>query len=99
MNILSGKHVRITGNVAFPVMAKEPTEMLVMLNQWDGCCIGVPPTPYDAVEVKLKAAASNEQRLVTYGTVEGVMTVKPYLVRDWLVSLYAMSDATMAETQ
>jgi hypothetical protein len=99
LTLLSGKWVKITGNVAFPVMAQEPTEMLVMLNQWDGCCIGVPPTPYDAVEVKLSRAAEGKDRLVTYGTVTGKMTVEPYLVKDWLVSLYAMDDAAVARSE
>jgi hypothetical protein len=85
--------------VAFPIMATEPTEMLAMLNQWDGCCIGIPPSPYDAIEVKLKEPASNEERLTTYGAVEGKLTVEPYLVRDWLVSLYTMDEATMQKAQ
>ena len=38
-------------------MAESADASLMMLNQWDGCCIGVPPTPYDAIEVKLKEAA------------------------------------------
>jgi hypothetical protein len=99
LTVLSGKWVKITGNVAFPVMAQEPTEMLVMLNQWDGCCIGVPPTPYDAVEVKLAHAAEGKDRLVTYGSVTGKMTVEPYLVKDWLVSLYAMDDAAVTRAE
>jgi hypothetical protein len=99
MKLIADKHVKITGFVAFPVMATEPTEMLAMLNQWDGCCIGIPPTPYDAVEVKLKDPASNEQRLTTYGTVEGKLHVEPYLVRDWLVSLYSIDSATMTRAQ
>ena len=99
LKLIDNKRVKITGFVAFPIMAEEPTEMLAMLNQWDGCCIGIPPTPYDAVEVKLSEPASNEQRLVTYGTVEGKLSVEPYLVRDWLVSLYSLEDAKMSRAQ
>ncbi len=99
MKLVTGKYVKITGFVAFPIMATEPTEMLAMLNQWDGCCIGIPPTPYDAIEVKLKEPASNEERLTTYGAVEGKLMVEPYLVRDWLVSLYTMDEATMHKAQ
>jgi hypothetical protein len=95
VKLLSGKHVKITGWVAFPIIAQEPTEMLMMLNQWDGCCIGVPPTPYDAVEVKLRDPAEPEQRLIIYGNIRGKFTVEPYLVKDWLVSLYAMEDAVL----
>lgn len=92
LTMLNGKYIKISGYVAFPIMATEATEMLSMLNQWDGCCIGVPPTPYDAIEVKLKHAAEGEDRLASYGAVKGKFRVDPYLVKDWLVSLYMMDD-------
>jgi hypothetical protein len=78
-------------------MAASADEMLMMLNQWDGCCIGVPPTPYDAIEVKLKAAAKGDTRLRTTGTLSGVLRVEPYLVKDWLVSLYIMDDGELLD--
>lgn len=94
---LDGAYVTITGYVAFPLYVSEPKELLCMLNQWDGCCIGVPPTPYDAIEVKLKESATKEQRMTTFGTVSGKLFVKPYLVGDWLVGLYLMEDASMGK--
>ncbi|HEX8876679.1 MAG TPA: hypothetical protein VF777_08030 [Phycisphaerales bacterium] len=94
---LDGAYVTITGYVAFPLYVAEPKELLCMLNQWDGCCIGVPPTPYDAIEVKLKDAATKEQRMTTFGTVSGKLFVKPYLVGDWLVGLYLMEEASMGK--
>lgn len=97
--MLDGKFVRISGYIAFPLYVEEPKELLSMLNQWDGCCIGVPPTPYDAIEVKLRDVASKDDRLATYGTVEGKLSVKPYLVGDWLVGLYLMDDATVKTKQ
>lgn len=95
LTILNDKHVRLTGYVAFPLMAQEPNELLVMLNQWDGCCIGIPPTPYDAVEVKLEKPAVGSQRFTIHGTLEGKFKVDPYLVKDWLVGLYTMEDAVL----
>jgi hypothetical protein len=47
--LLHGKVLEIDGYQAFPLMVSETKELIVMLNQWDGCCIGVPPTPYDAI--------------------------------------------------
>lgn len=96
LKMLDGRWVRIAGYVAFPIMAQSQDEMLMMLNQWDGCCIGVPPTPFDAIEVKLKAAAKGDDRLRASGTVTGILRVDPYLVKDWLVSLYLMDDAELA---
>ncbi len=95
LQMLDGKHVRVTGYVAFPLYVEEPKELLSMLNQWDGCCIGVPPTPYDAIEVQLKESVKQDDRLATYGVVEGKFLVKPYLVGDWLVGLYVMESATL----
>lgn len=97
VQMLDGQYVTVTGYVAFPIYVKEPKEMLSMLNQWDGCCIGIPPTPYDAIEVHLKDAATKEQRMATYGTVSGRLSVKPYLVGDWLVGLYVMDDAAVSK--
>ncbi len=95
VTMLDGKHVRIAGYVAFPITSANPREMLSMLNQWDGCCIGVPPTAYDAVEVKLAAAANAKQRMAVHGTVEGRLKVDPYLDGGWLLGLYLMEDAKL----
>ncbi len=93
--MLDGKIVKLAGFVAFPLNVQQPRELLSMLNQWDGCCIGVPPTPYDAVEVRLKKPVSGDARFATSGTVQGIFRVKPYTVGDWLVGLYMMDGATL----
>ena len=93
---LSGKHVRISGYLAFPLIAPTESECLVMLNQWDGCCIGVPPTPYDAVEVKLGISMKGwKKHTLNFGAVSGVFKVEPYLVENWLVGLYMLEGATV----
>jgi hypothetical protein len=97
LKMIDGKWVRISGYIAFPIMAASPDEMLMMLNQWDGCCIGVPPTPYDAIEVKLKAPAKGNDRLRTSGTLTGQFKVDPYLVKDWLVSLFVMENGELSD--
>jgi hypothetical protein len=92
--MLHEKHVRITGYLAFPITAETFDEMLVMLNQWDGCCIGVPPSPYDAIEVKLAQQINMKKRhMFVYGSVEGRLLVEPYLINEWLVGLYLMQEA------
>ena len=94
---LSGKRVRISGYLAFPLVAPTSSECLVMLNQWDGCCIGIPPTPYDAIEVKLATALKGWKRhTVNFGAVEGVFKVEPYLVENWLVGLYLLEGAKIS---
>lgn len=97
ITMLDGKHVRLTGYVAFPIMAASQDEMLAMRNMWDGCCIGVPPTPYDAVEVKLKSPATGRDRFTSFGVVEGVLRVDPYIKGNWLLGLYVMEGASLSQ--
>lgn len=93
---LSGKRVKIAGYLAFPLVAPTASECLLMLNQWDGCCIGVPPTPYDAVEVRLASEIKSWKRhTINFGTIEGTFKVEPYLVENWLVGLYLFENATL----
>ena len=93
------KVVEVEGYLAFPLMVSETKELLVMLNQWDGCCIGVPPTPYDAIEVKLAEPAKRggKHASFNFGGVRGTLKVDPYLVENWLVGLYVMDNAQMVE--
>ncbi len=95
ITMLAGKYIEITGNVAFPMMVDQPEELLSMMNPWDGCCIGVPPTPYDAVEVHLAEPVVGQGRFATFGTVAGKLRVDPQLVGNWLVGLYVMDDARL----
>ncbi|MFM1867368.1 MAG: hypothetical protein RL591_776 [Planctomycetota bacterium] len=88
---LHGKVVKISGYLAFPLVAPTSSECLAMLNQWDGCCIGIPPTPYDAIEVKLATELKGwKKHTINFGTITGVFKVEPYLVENWLVGLYLM---------
>ena len=97
--MLHGKVVEIDGYLAFPLMVTETKELLVMLNQWDGCCIGVPPTPYDAIEVKLVDVAKRGGRhaMFNFGGIRGTLKVDPYLVENWLVGLYILDNAKMID--
>jgi hypothetical protein len=98
ITMLDGKWVELTGYLAFPLGAEESDELLLMLNQWDGCCIGVPPTPYDAVEVTLVAPYKGEAgiNIFNYGTVHGRLEVDPYVTNGWLIGLYLMEEATLS---
>jgi len=99
VTLLDGKYVKISGYVAFPITSSNPKELLVMLNQWDGCCIGVPPTAYDAVEVKLAQPANAQQRFTQHGSLTGKFKVDPYEDGGWLLGLYVMDDAVLSADQ
>ena len=90
-----GKYISIAGYLQFPLASPEPTECLVMLNQWDGCCIGVPPTPYDAIEVALSTPATQAQKFAVEGRIVGKLKIDPYLVGNWLIGLYLLNDAAV----
>ncbi len=95
LQMLDGKYVRLGGYLQFPLASPEPKELLVMLNQWDGCCIGIPPTPYDAIEVSLSTPATGGEKFAAEGALVGKLKIDPYLVGDWLIGLYLLSDASL----
>lgn len=94
--MLNDSFVRMEGYLAFPLLSAEAKEVLIMFNQWDGCCIGVPPTPYDSIEVKLSESIPNTKRHAsfTFGAITGRFKVDPYLRDNWLVGLYLLEDAS-----
>ena len=85
--------MRITGHLLSPLMMDDTTQILLMRNQWDGCCVGVPPSPYDAIEVELSRPVSLVREQLNYGTLSGVFEVDPYLVNNWLVGLWLLSES------
>lgn len=89
-------HIKIAGYFAFPIASTDPKEVLFMLNMWDGCCIGVPPSPYDAIEVRLKEPMANARKQFTnYGTLTGTLKVDPYVQNGWLLGMYVMEDGAI----
>ena len=97
ITFLHDKWIQMDGFIAVPLMSEETDELLFMLNQWDGCCIGVPPSPYDAVEVTLVAPMKMQSgvNIFNYGKMTGLLKVDPYVVNNWLVGLYLMEDAQL----
>ncbi|MEC9373217.1 MAG: hypothetical protein VYC34_05205 [Planctomycetota bacterium] len=93
--LINGSWVEIQGHLAFPLMADAIKEVLVMRNQWDGCCIGIPPTAYDAIEVKLAESTPVSRRGFAYGAIRGRLKVDPYLVNKWLIGLYVIEDGEL----
>ncbi|MCA9285137.1 MAG: hypothetical protein KDA22_07995 [Phycisphaerales bacterium] len=94
ITMLNGATVRITGYFAAPIGEESTSELLVMLNKWDGCCLGLPPTPYDAVEVRLaEPVRLTGQHVIRYGTVTGRFSADPFLVADFIMGLYRIEDA------
>ena len=96
---LDGSWVQVQGYMLLPLMGTDIRELLLMRNQWDGCCIGVPPTPYDAIEVKLIDVPTKLSRWrVNFGSITGRFKVDPYVRKDWLLSLYVLEDGVVQVT-
>ncbi len=55
----------------------------------------MPPTAYDAVEVKLAKPASGDDRMAVHGTLEGKLVVDPYEEGGWLLGLFLMEDGAL----
>lgn len=93
---LDGKRVRVEGYLIFPLIVQQTAQCLVAFNQWDGCCIGVPPSAYDAIEVNLSSSIPvNRKHGLLFGGVEGILHVTPLLSDGWIYGLYAMDDARL----
>lgn len=93
VTMFDGSWVRFEGNFAIPFAERFVSELLLMQHPWDGCCLGVPPTPYDAIEVSL--AAPIEQR-PQFGLVAGRLKVDPFVRGQWLYGMYLMEGASLA---
>jgi hypothetical protein len=93
ISFLNGKHVRVSGFIFSPTYRAGTSELLFMRNMWDGCCIGVPPTSYDAIEVTLRQPLSAEDlALSNFGTLDGVLKVDPLVKDAWLLGLYVVEN-------
>jgi len=97
--MLDGKHVRVEGYLLMP-MSGATDEVLAMQNQWDGCCIGIPPTPYASVEGALAEPIDFGFGGRQYATITGRMRVEPYLFGSgMLLGLYEIVDAEIEVTE
>jgi len=91
-----GTYVEISGYLAPPVAVDRTSELLVMRNRWDGCCIGTPPTPFDCVEVTLSQSVPVRGRhLISYGTIRGRLRIEPFRVGRFLLGLYRIEEGTV----
>jgi hypothetical protein len=93
---LRGAWVRISGYWAPPLQVFEAKEAMVMLNKWDGCCIGLPPTPFDSIEAAFATPISVKgMHVYRYGTIKGRMQVEPFAAGSFLLGFYRLEDAVM----
>ncbi len=92
---LDGTEVEISGFIFLPIIESNTSDVLLMFNQWDGCCVGVPPTSYDSVEVVLEQPINLSQSSARYATARGRLLVDPYIKKGWLIGLYILEDGVL----
>lgn len=92
--LFDGRWVRFEGNLAIPFAERFISELLLMQHPWDGCCLGVPPTPYDAIEVSLAAPIESRPQ---FGVVTGRLKVDPFVRGKWLYGMYLMESASLSK--
>jgi hypothetical protein len=96
---LRGAWVQISGYWAPPLQVFQTNEAMFMLNKWDGCCIGLPPTPFDSIEATFtKPFAVQGQHLYRYGTIKGRLEIEPFAAGMFLLGFYRLHDAVMEST-
>ena len=93
---LRGAWIRISGYWAPPLQVAETREAMVMLNKWDGCCIGLPPTPFDSIEASFaQPLGVKGKHLFRFGTFKGRLSVEPFAAGTFLLGMYRLQDAVL----
>jgi hypothetical protein len=94
IGFLSGQWVQISAFLAPPLWGETTSELLVMKNRWDGCCIGLPPTPFDCIEATLAAPVTlGAKHSISFGTVRGRLVVEAFTAGSFLIGLYRLESA------
>lgn len=100
LEMLNGTYVQISGYLAPPLWGQETKELLVMLNRWDGCCVGLPPTPFDCIEAQLASPMKlGAAHTISYGTIRGKFIVEPFKAGTFLIGLYRLEDSQTDDTK
>lgn len=66
-----GKWVTITGHVLLSWATEEITQFQLAKNPWDGCCMGVPPSYFNAVRVQMAPGGKFSNRFDRVATISG----------------------------
>ncbi|MEY4116904.1 MAG: hypothetical protein RLZZ116_232 [Planctomycetota bacterium] len=95
---LDGTYIEISGYYSTAVRVSAAKNLLLTLNRWDGCCIGLPPTPFDAVDMDMRAPVMMQGlHLFRFGTFRGRLVVSPFETGGFLLGLYRLEDTTFEQ--
>lgn len=95
VRVLDGTTIEISGYYSTAVRVTMARNLLLTLNRWDGCCIGLPPTPFDAIDMTMRQPMSMQGlHLFRFGTFRGRLTIAPFETAGFLLGLYKLEDTT-----
>lgn len=96
LRAVDGAWIEIDGYFAAPLAVETTRELLVMLNRWDGCCIGVPPTAFDCIETALAEPLELRGRhQIRFGPVRGILRIEPFRIGDLVLGFYRLEGASL----
>ena len=96
LELLGGTWIELSGYYAPAIVAPSTDEVVLMLNRWDGCCIGLPPTPYDSALVKTRTPIDfSLQHQIRFGTLRGRLVLEPFALGGLVLGLYRIEDAEL----
>lgn len=96
LELLGGTWIELSGYYAPAIIAPSTDELVLMLNRWDGCCIGLPPTPYDSALVKTRTPIDfSLQHQIRFGTLRGRLVLEPFALGGLVLGLYRIEDAEL----
>ena len=95
VRLVDGTYIEISGYYSTAVRVARAKNLLLTLNRWDGCCIGLPPTPFDAIDVSMREPISLQGlHVFRFGTFRGRLAVSAFETGGFLLGLYRLEDAT-----
>ena len=93
---LDGTYIEISGYYSTAVRITAARNLLLTLNRWDGCCIGLPPTPFDAIDMDMREPVMMQGlHLFRFATFRGRLVVSPFETGGFLLGLYKLEDTTL----
>lgn len=95
---LDGTYIEISGYYSTAVRVSAAKNLLLTLNRWDGCCIGLPPTPFDAIDMDMREPVMMQGlHLFRFATFRGRLVVSPFEAGGFLLGLYRLEDTTLEQ--
>lgn len=95
VRLIDGTYVEISGYYSTAVRVALAKNLLLTLNRWDGCCIGVPPTAFDAIDITMRdPLPMRGLHLTRFGTFKGLFRAECLDAAGFLIGLYRLEDAT-----